>query len=453
MVSQTDRATQQTAFATSGQVPASLDAAFQRAQNFAAARSKDIVLSMTDAQRYAKEEVAFGRTDIDERGLTAGMRLHVLEPARIVLAEWRSARAPFDQLLAPQRDKIETIDRLNTEILELRLEGESKEAELERKIETNTKYVQIKERYEYAESRYKQKFAENDQRVPVLWGYRPSYVLALAFTGVAEWFINYDVFLRFLQVPAWAAATAVILGALLAFAAHGHGTLLKQWAFRFGSARSRAQRFTDWRFLALSTFGLLIVLTAAGGSRYAAVMRLVGSAPTLLGGEAEIDISPMRDVLISLLGNLGAWVVGVFWAYIGHDQDPEYMESAYEREKARALYNRRRKDLDSEKETLRAKTAELIAKKQNAAKTFLRDFERPRSLLLQVREQEKAIMSELQAALSSGAQRYRDALVQVALQQPGKFCLVRGGDGQTVTPYEYKSSSILIDSDFVRGLS
>ena len=32
----------------------------------------------------------------------------------------------------------------------------------------------------------------------------------------------------------------------------------------------------------------------------------------------------MRDVLISLLANVAAWIVGVFLSYMSHDDDPDY---------------------------------------------------------------------------------------------------------------------------------
>ena len=259
----------------------------------------------------------------------------------------------------------------------------------------------------------------------------------------------------FLRFATWAAATAIILGALLAFAAHGHGTLLKQWAFCFNRARTRAQRFTDWRLLALSTFGLLIVLSAAGGSRYAAVMRLVTNAPTitLLGAEADIDINPVRDVLISLLGNLGAWVVGVFWAYIGHDPDPEYMEAGHERERAREIYNRSRKKLDEDKETVRARYAQEIARKESAAQTYMRDFERLHKFLVQVREHENIVIVDLQAGLSATLHRYHDALAQLVIQDPDKISFFQGSSGQRISPYEFKNLTILIDAKFIRGLT
>jgi hypothetical protein len=50
---------------------------------------------------------------------------------------------------------------------------------------------------------------------------------------VAEWLINYDVFFVFSGVAAIAAGAAIIMGVLLAFAAHGHGLLFKQSSYRF----------------------------------------------------------------------------------------------------------------------------------------------------------------------------------------------------------------------------
>lgn len=67
------------ATAATGQVPASIEASFLQTKAFSSKHASSIVLSATDANRYANEEAAFGRIDIDDRGLTAGMRLHLLE--------------------------------------------------------------------------------------------------------------------------------------------------------------------------------------------------------------------------------------------------------------------------------------------------------------------------------------------------------------------------------------
>ncbi len=434
--------------------PDTLVAAFQRAIMFPTSRAVEGGMAPGDIQERAAEEAAFGRVAIDERGLSAGMRLHLTEPARALFAQWREVRAPFDRLLVPHLKNIEAIDRLDAEIGELQGRSDVEVEKREERLESDTAYLQIRQRHDRAEARYEERFAENNQRLATTWGYHWTYVLAIGCIGVAEWLINYDTLYLFMQIPAIAAGATLILGLLLAFAAHGHGTLLKQWSHRFGAHRTPAERLGDWRLFAFSTFGLLLVLAAAGGSRYAAALRSVAasSGPNLLGAEAQVDVDPLRDVLISLLANLAAWAVGVFVAYTAHDADPEYMEATHERRAARARFNRRRARVNREIDSIRARYAKQIREKQNAAKSRSRGVEDERNLLLQVREHERSLVNACQTAIATSAQRYRDILVQIGVEQKNALSFVRASDGQTLTPYEYKSTPILIDAAFVRDL-
>jgi hypothetical protein len=197
--------------------------------------------------------------------------------------------------------------------------------------------------------------------------------------------------------------------------------------------------------LALSTFGFLVVLAAAGGSRYAAALRTLAGQPqfNILGAEAEVDINPMRDVLISLLANVAAWAVGVFIAYLAHDQDPEYMEAAHERVQARTAFNHMRQLIDKQLEGIRAAYLKQISEKENAAKTRSRGVETERSLLLQVGEHEKAIVDSIQSVLLSNVELYRETLVQAALQMRGQSIFVRSDNGNPITPQEYKNTPLL----------
>ena len=434
--------------------PESLSAAFHRAVTFPTSQAALAGMSPDQIQASASEEATFGRVAIDERGLTAGMRLNAFQPVTAVVTEWRQARAAFDRLLTPYRKDIDAVDRLDTEIAELEGKCGEEVGRREEMLQQDTRYLQIERRYQRAEARFEEKFAENNQRIATIWGFHPSYVIAIGCIGIAEWLINYDTFFLFMQVPAIAAGATIILGVLLAFAAHGHGTLLKQWSHRFGKHRTPAERLGDWRLLALSTLGLVIVLGAAGGSRYAAALRAIASQPqyNILGAEAEIQLNPLRDVLLSLLANIAAWAVGVFVAYMAHDPDPEYMEAAHEREKAQRLYNRRRRRINREIESIRARYGKQIAEKGNAAKARSRGVEDQRNLLLQVREHEQAIMASLETALRTAVEAYRDALVRMA-QQKGSLVFVRSTDGQVLTPQDYKNAPLLIDADLVRGLS
>ena len=94
----------------------------------------------------------------------------------------------------------------------------------------------------------------------------------------------------------------------MGFAAHGHGKLIKQWGASFGQQVGRHDRFSNYRLFSLATFSLMIVLLAAGGSRYAAAMHVMRGQPAVNLFGQVVEVNPIRDVLISLLANIAAWV-------------------------------------------------------------------------------------------------------------------------------------------------
>jgi hypothetical protein len=239
---------------------------------FPLSSAAESVLSPAEAQEKAAEEAASGRIILDGRGLCPGMRVHAFAGVTNVLARWQQARARFDLLLAPYQRNLDALDRLDAEISQLEGQCAAETRKRNEALEADTRYKQVAQRHDIAQRRFQEKSEENSQRVAVTWGSRPSYILAIGCIGVAEWLINYDTLYLFMQVPAIAAGTTLVLGALLAFAAHGHGTLIKQWSHRFGMHRAPRDRRSDWRLLGFSTFCLLVVLATAGGTRYAAAL-------------------------------------------------------------------------------------------------------------------------------------------------------------------------------------
>ena len=239
-----------------GTDPTTLSGAFSRTIAFPTARTLDAMLPPSIVADRAAEEAAFGRVAVDDRGLTAGMRLHAFQPVRSVLSAWREARAPFDRLMVPHMKDIEAIDRLDAEIAALRAKSDEDAARREAALTGDARYAQAEQRFQRAEARYEEKFAENNQRLATTWGNHPLYPVAMLCIGATEWLINYDTFFAFFRVPAIAAGTTIVLAVLLAFAAHGHGTLLKQWSHRFGRHRTPTERRGDWRLLALASVSL-----------------------------------------------------------------------------------------------------------------------------------------------------------------------------------------------------
>ncbi len=198
------------------------------------------------------------------------------------------------------------------------------------------------------------------------------YVIILFALVLLEAFINFESFLRvpYITSPflATGATMAVALG--IAFAAHFHGTVVRQWHFLFSPQEADRQghqaRFKDaLRRLAIGSLLLSLALLMVGGSRYYYLRdyilqaQILGtSAPSMLGG-----------IVFMLFGNMVAYVVGLSVAYGMHDPNPLYAECDRElRRTTKKLELIKRKRL-LEQETLRQGMDNELAecRKQDAA--------------------------------------------------------------------------------------
>ncbi|HEY0422597.1 MAG TPA: hypothetical protein VGC82_04665 [Rhodopila sp.] len=404
----------------------------------------------------ASEEAAFGRITIDDGGLTAGTRLHVIEPARAILAQWRQARRRFDVAIEPKMRSIRAVQEAEKEIAGARERAGRDERDAEARLEADEHYIRVRDAFRVAETRYQRMKADHENRDANMVAFNPAYWVALLCIGLAEWLINYDVFFLFAGVAAIAAGATVVMGVLLAFAAHGHGLLFKQWSYRFGAHRDSIDRRGDWRMLALSTFSLLIVLGAATGSRYAAVMHQAADQPAinLLGPDAQISFDPMRDVLLSLLWNLMAWAVGVFIAYMAHDKDPDFMDATRQFNGALRRYRRLRRPVVNRLRQLNARLSKDIERYESAARTKAADVAAERALLEQVDRHEDAILAALTAVVRGNAQLYHASLAQLAASQRGSVTIERVGPraGQ-ISVNDFRNETVTVTPDMIRGLA
>jgi hypothetical protein len=138
-----------------------------------------------------------------------------------------------------------------------------------------------------------------------------------------------------------------------------------------------------------------------------------------------VPINPMRDVLISLIANLGAWMVGVMISYISHDPDPEYMAATEQFRIAYAAWERARSKHTVRLKHIEAKHAKVIDEKTMAAQTRQKNVTRELDMLKQVRTRSRAVETELEAVTSSNVEIYRDALVKIALSRQGQVQIKR----------------------------
>ena len=401
----------------------------------------------------AGQEARSGRISVGEDGLTPDMRLHVLEPARAMFSQWRQTRRRFDVAIEP---KMRSIKAVQEDIAAARDRATQDERGAEDRLEADQKYIRTRNNFRIAETRCHEMRTSHENRDANMMAFNPVYWLALLCIGVAEWLINYDVFFLFAGVMAIAVGATVVMGVLLAFAAHGHGMLFKQWSYRFGDHRDSIDRRGDWRMLGLSTFSLLIVLGAAAGSRYAAVMHQLAGQPdiNLLGADANVAVDPMRDVLLSLLWNVMAWAVGVYIAYMAHDKDPDFMDATRQYRAAQRAYDRKREPLSRKVNQIHARLAKEVERLQSVARTKAADVGSERALLEQVDVHEAALVNALTAVAQGNAQTYHASLAQLAASQCGSVTIERmGPNAAQLSVADFRHQSVKVTPEMIRELA
>jgi hypothetical protein len=433
-----------------------LKLAYDAAMSFPVEQVDGLRATPERLMELAGQEAAFGRISINDDGLTAGTRLHVIEPARAMLAQWRQTRRRFDVAIEPKMPAIRAVQDVEAEIAAARDRAERDEHDAEAKLEADENYRRVRDEFRTAETRYQRMKADHENRDANMAAWHPAYWVALLCIGVAEWLINYDVFFLFAGVVAIAVGATAVMGVLLAFAAHGHGSLFKQWSYRFGEHRDAIDRRGDWRLLALSTFSLLVVLGAAAGSRYAAVMHQLSGQPAMnvLGADAQITADPMRDVLLSLLWNLMAWAVGVFIAYLAHDPDPDFMDATHQFNRAHRRYRRLRQPLVNRLSQIKAKLVRDIERLEAAARTKAADVATERGLLGQIDKHEAALLAALTAVVRANAQHYHASLAQLAASQRGGITIERiGPHAGQISVGDFRNETVTVTQEMIRELA
>ena len=316
--------------------------------------------------------------------------------------------------------------------------------ELEREQRQGTKYQQIEERFSGLKIRIEGFQTKHGNREAVMFARSPLYGFLLFLVLLTECFINYNAFNMFWGVPAVAFGTTAVLGALLALSAHGYGEILKQWSFLFGSDRAPGDRWSSWRLLGMSTTGLVIVLSFTGWARWAAASDLIGSQSqtSALGSIGVVQVDPLRDVLVSLIANLGAWMVGVIISYLAHDPDPDYMLATKQFRAAERGYMRARDREEARRKYIVAKAATTIKEKTTSAETRQKAVTHEMDMLEQVMSRGEAVQRELEQVTIRNVETYRDALVRVALARQGQVQIVRAGTNTPFSPFDYKQMKI-----------
>ena len=427
-----------------------LDKAYKAALAFSPSQANSVAITSSKAMEFAEQEAAFQTVAIDDSGMSGGMRLHLLQPVHDLAAQWRVLWSDFQIALQPKIADIEAVKRLEAEAQEeLRKKDEALQA-VESELRQDPKYEHVDDHHSRSKERFNEFRDKHSNRNAVMFASNPLYWLLLCLVLLTECFINYHSFVAFWGVPAVAFGTTVILGVLLALSAHAYGEILKQWSFRFGPDRDPAMRATDWKLFGLASAALTIVLSFTGWARWAAAMETLGSQgqDSALGDLGIIHVNPMRDVLVSLIANVGAWMVGVIISYLAHDSDPEYMSATRQFRVARNAWNRKRSKQLERLKHIEARAAKIIGEKKTSAETRQRAVTREMDMLKQVAARGEAIEHELQQVMTRNVEAYRDALVRIALARKGEVQIVRAGSNAPFSPFDYKAMRIVASTAF-----
>lgn len=421
-----------------------LQQAYGEALAFLPSRANALAITQTQASSYAEQEAAFQTIAVDENGMSSGMHLNLLRPVLDLASEWRSLWNNFEVAIQPKMADINAVQKLRAEAAEeIRKRNEALEA-VKRELRQNSKYGEIDDHYHRSKGLFDAFQDKHGNRKAVMFARSPFYGFLLFLVLLTECFINYNAFNTFWGVPAVAFGSTVILGVLLALASHGYGEILKQWSFRFGPDRNPAMRWTDWRMFGMSTVALAIVLAFTGWARWAAAIDLLGSQSqaSALGSIGVVEVDPLRDVLVSLIANLGAWMVGVIISYLAHDPDPDYMSATKQYRLASKAFERAGRSETVRRKYIEARAAKTIEEKTRAAETRQKAVTHEMDMLKQVTSRGEAVQRELEQVTTRNVETYRDALVRVALARQGQVQIVRTGTNTPFSPFDYKQMRI-----------
>ena len=155
---------------------------------------------------------------------------------------------------------------------------------------------------------------------------RPLYLTVLFFVIFgSEAAINLESFEALpWATPAIAWGATIIIGIAIGLAAHYHGTVFKQYGYWFGADQHDNKRGPAWRMVIGGSLALMLSLAFVYDARSA---YLVAYSVALSGFGQTGGFQPLSTIWViggSLLGNIIVYLVGVLWAYLLHDSDPEF---------------------------------------------------------------------------------------------------------------------------------
>jgi len=218
-----------------------------------------------------------------------------------------------------------------------------------------------------AEQLYRELYNAYDGREPIAphpllyWG----GLLVIIALEVA---INFESFRQMPYITSLFLATGATLIIALAFgfASHIHGTIWKQRKFQFGPAEYNRQKQGWWLF-SIGSALLFFGISSVGAARYYYLVPVIQEA--ILTGSPPPSIP--FSIGFMLLGNILVYLLGCVWAFMNHDEDPEYPKRKRRYDALSHLYKMRKaRELSGHLAQVTAKAQEDTEKARNADKVM-----------------------------------------------------------------------------------
>lgn len=216
-----------------------------------------------------------------------------------------------------------------------RVANETVHAKHRAQKEFHAKNAQLRTEAEELARDYEMMLAEQGGRRPRMIS--PAiYALGLAFVVMLELFLNFESFMAvsFIGSPFLATGITGLVAIAVGAAAHLHGSLLRQWDYYFGP-HDKVRRFQGWRMASIGGTLLSVALGAVLGARYYYILPLIEQA-RMLGSEPP---SLVGSLSFMVAGNIIVYLAGVAWAYMTHDEIPDYPSVKRRADAKRAAYD------------------------------------------------------------------------------------------------------------------
>lgn len=438
---------------SSERVDVSIRECFEHCQNWQLPEYEDIELKVFDA---AEKEASHAAVFCQCSGITQSMHTVCTSHIRDALSRFQMIYSDFMASCSPFMDKIKQVGQLEEQYRRVDDEVDQQIKDEDVTLNATAGYDEACEDLREASLRYKRIRQLEGNRDVVM---RPMwlYVILLTMVATGEVMINYNFMLEFMDIPAFAFASAAAVGGVVAWASHEHGRALKQFTFYFGShVRPEEKKHVGWQFAVASLF-LIVVFIAIYYVRYIAVvnseahmMREIGANILNSAQQTSTGMGPHASALTSLGSNIAVWGISIWISTIFHDRNPHYMEAAQQKRNAEGRLNRITKSRDANVKALNSSRAVKREQARNEIKALTEDLGEHLSLYKQVQAKRDKIISHLVNDANRYIALYKQTLVNRLLQS--EETKIYAENNEVLSAEEYDRMNVCVDENYISQL-